>query len=148
MYDLLRDGVISIQALDGAADNETLTGSGVDMLDGSFNSVLFAAGGVKGAELEFNIKVFAAAGPTFANEIELDGSDTDFEADVYTDGVVAVQVHNPQQRYLRPKIVVPNVQTGIPIFCVAIRYNSQYKPADAGDATLVSLVSPVEVVAG
>jgi hypothetical protein len=58
MYSILKNTKISIQSLK-AADNETLTGAGVDML--GFDSVCFIPVALKGEALSFSIKAQQAA---------------------------------------------------------------------------------------
>jgi hypothetical protein len=53
-----------------------------------------------------------------------------------------VEVRNPQERYVRPAIVCPNVGTARAISCVSIRYGKQYLPETNSDGELH--VAPAE----
>lgn len=125
MHNLSLDGYQTVQALK-SADNETLTGSGVDML--GYESVMFLVGALHGEELTFTIKVQQDSDSEFGTAADLEGTSDTFTTDVYTDGLCSSDIHQPQERYVRPVITVPDAVSAKSVFCVAIQYNAKYKP--------------------
>ena len=125
MKSIFRDAVISIQALK-SADNETLTGTGVDMQ--GFRSVIFVVGALKGEVLSFSMKAASAAESDYSDAADLAGTSQTFATAVATDGLAALEVHEPPERYVRPVITVPNATAATPTFCIAIKFNADLKP--------------------
>lgn len=139
MHNLALEGYCTIQALK-AADNETLNGSGVDML--GYESVMFIVGALKGEELTFSMKAQQDTASDFGTAADLAGTANSFVTDAYTDGLAILDIHQPQERYVRPVITVPNAATAKATFCVAIQYNPKNKPVANEDYEIH--VSPAE----
>lgn len=138
MFSLIRNAKVAIQALK-AADNETLTGSGVDMQ--GFDSVAFIVGALKGEALDFSIKAQQDTVSTFATAADLAGTATAFSTTIPADSLTVLEVHQPGERYVRPIITVPNAAAATPTFCVSVLFNAKDKPqTNAGELH----VSPAE----
>lgn len=139
MINVLNDSKITIQALK-AADNETLTGEGVDML--GYGSVTFVVGALKGEALDFSIKAQQDSASTFAAAADLLGTAKAFSTTIAADGQAEVEVVHPQERYVRPLITVPNATAATPVFCIAIQTDPKYAPVTNTNAEIH--VSPAE----
>jgi len=138
MKSILKDTVISIQALK-AADNETLTGSGVDMQ--GFEAVAFIAGALEGEALGFSIKAQQAAASDYSDAADLAGTSVAFTTSVGAKGLTTLEIVQPNERYVRPLVTVPDAAVATPTFCLAI----QFKAADVPQANAGELhVSPLE----
>lgn len=125
MFNLKEEGVVTIQALK-AADNESLTGTGVDML--GYKSVLFVAGSLKGEALNFTMKAQQASASNFSSAADLEDSKVEFSTTESADALAMLDVRQPKERYVRPVVAVPDAAAATPTFCIAIRYNAKYKP--------------------
>ena len=141
MHNLARAGYATIQALK-SADNETLTGSGVDML--GYESVIFYVGALYGEALTFSMKVQQDSDSAFGTAADLLGTANAFTTGACTgdNGLSMVDIHQPQERYVRPVITVPNAQSAKPTFCLAIQYNPKNLPVTNLDYEVH--VSPAE----
>lgn len=138
MFSLLKNTKISIQSLK-AADNETLTGSGVDML--GFDSVIFIPVALKGEALNFTIKAQQAAASDYSDAADLAGTSVAFSTAIGTDGLSGLEIHQPNERYVRPVTVVPNAAAATPTAVLAIQFNAKDVPqSNAGEL----FVSPAE----
>lgn len=125
MQNLSRNGYVTIQALK-AADNENIAGSGVDML--GYDSVEFITGCLKGEELTVTVKAQQDTDSAFGTAADLEGTSDTFTTDLYTDGLAILDIHKPQERYVRPYIAMPNADAAKSLFCIAIQYNPKYRP--------------------
>ena len=125
MDNLSKTAVVSIEALK-AADDEALTGAGVDMA--GFDSVMFVVGALEGEALNFSIKVQQDVVSNFATAADLAGTATAFSTTVGAKGLAVVEVRQPAKRYVRAVITAPNAGAATPTFCVAIKYNGRTLP--------------------
>ena len=125
MFNLIKEGVVSIQALK-AADDETLTGTGVDML--GYESVEFIAGALKGEALDFAMKAQQDSASNYGSAADLADTEVEFSTTVGADALALLDIHQPKERYVRPVITVPDASAATPTFCIAIRYNAKNKP--------------------
>jgi hypothetical protein len=138
MYSILKNTKISIQSLK-AADNETLTGAGVDML--GFDSVCFIPVALKGEALSFSIKAQQAAVSDYSDAADLLGTSVAFTTAIGTDGLSGLEIHTPNERYVRPLVVVPNATAATPTAVLAIQFNAKEIPqTNAGEVH----ISPAE----
>lgn len=138
MYSILKNCKLSIQSLK-AADNETLTGVGVDML--GFDSVCFVPMALKGEALNFTIKAQQAAVSDYSDAADLLDTSVAFSTAVGTDGLSGLEIHQPNERYVRPLVAVPNATAATPTAVLAIQFNAKEIPqTNAGELH----VSPVE----
>jgi len=132
MINLSKDALISVEALK-AADNETLTGAGVDMA--GFDSVCFHVCALKGEALDFSIKAQQAAESDFSDAADLEGTSVAFSTTVEADGQAMLDIHRPSERYVRALVTVPDATNPTLTSCIAIRYNAR-EPATNDNAEL------------
>lgn len=128
------------QLLDTDADNETLYGSGVDMND--YAGVAFFAIAGKGEAGSFTLKVQQDSASGYGTAADLAGTAKTFTTATGTDGFAFVEVVNPQERYVRPALVVPNLSAAKSVAIFAIRYGARYLPETNSDGELH--VAPAE----
>lgn len=142
MFSILKDSVVSVQTYK-AADNEALTGSGVDMK--GFRAVAFIVGAAGGEDFStWSIKAQQDTDSAYGTAADLVGTATAFStvASPSTDGVAILEIVEPKERYVRPVITVPNVSTAKITFCIAVRYGAEDLPTT--NATGELHVSPAE----
>lgn len=125
MDNLSKTAVVSIEALKDA-DNEALTGAGVDMA--GFDSVMFVVGALEGEALNFSIKAQQAAVSDFSDAADLAGTATAFATTIPAKGLAVLEIRQPAERYVRAVVTVPNATAATPTFCVAIKYNGRTLP--------------------
>lgn len=142
MFSIYKDSVVSIQTYKGTADNESLTGAGVDMK--GFRAVAFIVGAAGGETFStWSIKAQQDSDSGFGTAADLVGTATAFAtADTPTDGLAILEIVEPKERYVRPIITVPNVSTAKNVFCIAIKYGAEVLPTT--NATGEQHVSPAE----
>jgi hypothetical protein len=142
MFSILKDSVVSVQTYK-SADNEALTGSGVDMK--GFRSVAFIVGAAGGEDFStWSVKAQQDTDSAFGTAADLLGTATAFAtvASPSTDGVAVLEIREPTERYVRPVITVPNLSTAQVTFCIAIRYGADNLPTT--NVTGELHVSPAE----
>lgn len=142
MFSILKDSVVSVQTYK-SADNEALTGSGVDMK--GFRAVAFIVGAAGGEDFStWSIKAQQDTDSAYGTAADLVGTATAFAtvASPSTDGVAILEIVEPKERYVRPVITVPNVSTAKITFCIAVRYGAEDLPTT--NATGELHVSPAE----
>src|SRR5574341_1292212 len=124
-----------------AADNETLTGVHVDMSDAQ--GVMFIALVAKG-ETVAGYKLYAQQGALVGDTdmADLAGSAVSFSSNVSADVIRVLDIYNPQEQYVRPKIDVPNMTAATPVFVIAVKYQLRIEPSALN--TGKSLISPSE----
>jgi len=138
MDSILKDTTIAIEALK-AADNETLTGTGVDMQ--GYDAVAFVVGALQAEALNFTIKAQQDSDPAFGTAADLLGTSVAFATGIATDGLTTLEIVQPNERYVRPIIAVPNANAATPTFCISIRLKAKDVPkANDGELHL----SPAE----
>jgi len=119
------DGKVAIEALK-SADNETLTGTGVDM--SGYDVVEFIVGALEGEALSFSIKAQQAAVSDFSDAADLAGTAKAFATTLSAKGLAVLSIVKPQERYVRPVITVPNAASATPTFCVSVRHTARVSP--------------------
>lgn len=125
---IYHDAVVSVQVMKNA-DNETLTGVGVDML--GYDGVCFIASALKGEALDFAIKAQQAAVSDYSDAADLAGTSVTFSTTVGADAVAVLEIHNPLERYVRPIVTVPNATAATATSCIAIKYRGKTRPESA-----------------
>lgn len=125
MRSIFYDGKVSIQALK-AADDETLNGATLDMK--GFDKVTFIAGALKGEALDFSIKAQQGAASNLSDAADLEGTSVTFSPTVGADALTVLELVNPQERYVRAVITVPDAAAATPTFCVAIQHKASTRP--------------------
>jgi hypothetical protein len=138
--DFFSDTQPDIQKVDLDADNETLYGAGVDMT--GYEGVAFFLTVSKGEAANFTLKAQQDTASGFGTAADLAGTAKTVAIATATDGFGFIDIKNPQERYVRPAIVCPNVGTPRAISCVSIRYGKQYLPETNADGELH--VAPAE----
>lgn len=140
MQSILQDTVVSIQVYT-AADNEPLTGVGVDMK--GFSGVAFIVGAAGGEDFAtWSIKAQHDDASGFGTAADIAGSAVAFAtvASPSTDGLAVLEIVEPIKRYVRPVITAPNVSTAKITFCVAVKWGPKNRPTS--NATGELHVSP------
>ncbi len=125
MFSIFRDSKVSVQALK-SADNESLTGTGVDMK--GFDSVTFVVCALEGEALDFSIKAQQAAVSDFTGAADLAGTAKAFSTTISAKGLAVLEIVQPLERYVRPVITVPNANTATPTCCLAFQFNAKELP--------------------
>lgn len=125
MENLSKSTLITIETLKDA-DNETLTGAGVDMA--GYDNVTFVVGALEGEALSFSIKAQQAAASDFSDAADLAGTAVAFSTTVGAKGLAVLEIRQPAERYLRAVVTVPNATAATPTFCIAIRHNPRTLP--------------------
>lgn len=120
-----------LQKVDIDADNETLYGAGVDM--SGYEGVIFFCTVSKGEAANFSLKVQQDTASNFGSAADLEGTAKTIAIATSTDGFGFVDVKNPQERYVRPALVCPNVGTARSISIISIRYGAKYLPETNSD---------------
>lgn len=142
MFSILHDTAVSIQVYK-SADNESLTGAGVDMK--GYRAVAFIVGAAGGEDFStWAIKAQQDSASGFGTAADLAGSSKTFStvASPSTDGLAILEIVEPTERYVRPIITVPNASSAKITFCVAIRYGAEELPVSGNVGELH--VSPAE----
>ena len=136
-------GVIP-QAIEPAADNEDITGAGVDM-QGYQGGVMFIAYAEGGEALDFSLAVEAGDKSDFSDATDLIDPDTGVAAAATfsttadpLDGHACLEGIRPRQRYLRPVLTVPNANTAKAVAIIAILTDPYHAPVDNEGIALVS----------
>lgn len=122
---IYNDAKVSIQALKADADNETLTGSGVDMA--GYDVVEFIFGIKEGDAANHSIKAQQDTASNFGTATDLAGTATTVAATVSAAGLGVLTIVKPQERYVRPIVTIANI-TAVPAFCVAIQHTARVSP--------------------
>lgn len=125
---IFHDTVVSYQIAKNA-DNESLTGAGVDMK--GKKGVCFIACAIKGEILDFSIKAQQDTDSAYGTAADLLGTSVTFSTEVAVDAVVVLEIIDPLERYIRPVITVPDAAAPTATACIAIAYGGQYKPESA-----------------
>ena len=138
MYSIFRNAKVNLCALK-SADNETLTGSTLDMK--GYDSVAFIVGALKGEALNFSIKAQQDSDSAMGTPADLLGTSVAFATAVGTDGLTTLEIVQPQERYVRGLVTVPNATAATPTFLMALQFNAKDLPV-SNDGELH--ISPAE----
>ena len=136
MLSILNDTKGVVVTLDNSADNETLVGTAVDMQ--GFDSVCFTTMVQLGEELELSIKAQQGSDAACSDAADLEGSGETFTTDAYTNGLHYLEVHHPQERYVRPSITVPDASAAKAVVCLAQLFNAIDYPVGVNDGKLLT----------
>lgn len=139
MRNLAEFAELSVQVI-AVADNETLTGVGVDMFDRQ--SVVFVAGTLKGEALTLTLSAQQATDAAFSDAAALAVSQT-YATTEAADGIAILEIRDPLERYVRPQITVPNAGTARATFCLGILYGARYLPS-SGNSNATFASGPAE----
>lgn len=117
---------LTAEAAKGAADNETLTGTGVDMSD--YAGVAFVLVAEAGEALNFSIKAQEAALSDFSDAADLAGTATTIATTVGAAGIGMLEIYRPLKRYVRAVVTVPNATAAKGVAVAAIRHSPAKMP--------------------
>ena len=90
---VLEDMQPDLSLISNIADNETLTGAGVDML--GYQGVVFFASALKGEIKTYGLKAQQDTDVAFGSAQDLAGSNVAFATGTSTDGFAFLEIHNP-----------------------------------------------------
>ena len=128
------------QLIDVDADNETLYGAGVDM-EGR-EGVMFACLIRRGEEATFTLKAQQDSASGFGTAADLKDTGKSIAISTGSDGFGFIEIKNPQERYVRPALVCPNVGAAKSVAIFAVSYGKKYLPETNSDGELH--VAPIE----
>lgn len=137
---IFEDTQPDIQAVKIDGDNETITGTGVDML--GYQGVVFIVTAGKGEAGNLSIKAQQDSAANYGTAADLLGTSVAFSTAIGTDGFAFLEIAKPSKRYVRPVVTVPNLTTPCPISVVAIRYGKNWHPETNADGEVH--VTPAE----
>mgnify|MGYP000877447474 CR=1 FL=1 len=123
---IYHDTKLTVLAVKVDADNETITGAGVDM--SGFEGVAFVAVIGKGEVVTHSLKAQQDADSAFGTAADLAGTATAFATAVAADGMAVLDIYQPQERYVRPVLTVGNFGTARPAMILAIQYGAKVMP--------------------
>lgn len=110
------------------ADNELLTGATIDMKGYEDIAFIAACGAIEAGDV-YTMKVQSGAQSTMGDAADLLGSGLGFTMSTSTFGEAIVDIHNPQERYVRACLEVPNLTSTVaPVTVIAIQYNPRVIP--------------------
>ena len=113
------------------ADNATYAGTGVDM--NGYQGVVFIAMGRQQEAATWSIKAQQDSASTYASAADLYNTSVNMVVGTEANGFVFVEVQNPEERYVRPVITVPNLSTPTGLAVFSIRYGKDYRPETNSD---------------
>ena len=128
VYHDLKVSVIDIRD----ADDETITPtSGVDMQ--GYEGVAFVVVVDGGEEVAgYSIKAQQDTASDFSvDAADLEDTSISFSSHATDEIVRVLDIYQPQERYVRPVVVVPDMSTATPVAIIAIQYGAREKPTDA-----------------
>ena len=139
---LSKYGSINVQVAKGTADNEDLTGAGFDMT--GYSGVMFIAGMMSGEAGTISLKAQQAGSANFGDAADLVGTATTAVAGTAATGYACaiLEIVDPQERYVRPILTVPNLNTANAAWVIGIAYGPDILPVSNSNAELH--VSPAE----
>lgn len=122
---IYHDTLVAVEALKADADNETLTGEGVDME--GFEGVAFILVAGLGEVASWSIKAQQDSDSAFGTAADLAGTATTVATAVATNAIGILDIYQPQERYVRPIVTVPNI-SAVAAAVISIRYGARVMP--------------------
>jgi hypothetical protein len=122
---IYHDTRVAVMSLKADADNETLTGAGVDMQ--GYEGVAFILVAGQGEVASWSIKAQQDSDAAFGTAADMEGTATTVATAVATDAIGVLDIYQPQERYVRPIVTVPNI-TAVPAAVIAIKYQPREMP--------------------
>lgn len=116
------------------ADNATVTGTGVDML--GYQGVVFIATARQGEAATWTLKAQQDTTSAFSTAADLVGTGVSMTVGTESDGFAFVEIVQPQERYVRSAVVVPNITTATGLVVTAIRYGKNWRPETNSDGEI------------
>ncbi len=123
---IYHDTAVAVEVTKVDADNEVVTGAGVDM--SGFEGVAFIAVVGKGEVAAHSLKAQQDTDSAFGTAADLAGTAKAFSSAVAADGIAVLDIYQPQERYVRPLLTVANVGTARPAMIISIRYGARISP--------------------
>ena len=124
---IYHDTLVSVITTKVDADDEVITPSaGVDMT--GFDGVAFVCVAGKGEVGSLSMKAQQDTDSAFGTAADLEGTATSFATAVAADGICVLDIYQPQERYVRPVLTVPDFSTARPISIIAIQYGAREMP--------------------
>jgi hypothetical protein len=137
LFSFITDAKISLEILDGAGDNETIYGTGVDMA--KYKHVVFIGAVLKGEIMANSMKVQQDSDSAFGTAADLLGTSVSLATTASADALAMVEVKNVQKRYVRPALIIANWTTPTPVCVIGIRWGrTQYPDTNTGSESHVA----------
>ena len=133
-FDVYEDAQPELELVLANADNTTYYGTGVDML--GYQGVVFFACAKKGEIMTYGLKAQQDSDAAWGTVQDLNDSNVAFATAVATDGFAFLDIKNPDERYVRPALVVPNVVTPNSVAIISMRYGKSTLPETNADGEL------------
>jgi hypothetical protein len=83
---------------------------------------------LKGEALNFTIKAQQGAAANMSDAADLAGTSVAFTTAVGADGQASLEIINPQERYVRAVVAVPDAAAATPVACIAVLHGSDVLP--------------------
>ena len=127
MRNLLSGAKVSVQAFKGTANNETLTGAGVDMA--GYESVVFIGIVQSGKAGTITMKAAQDTDAAYGTAADLLGTSVSTIAGTAATayGTAMLEIQGPRERYVRPVMTVPDMGTAA-CTILAIQFSADYLP--------------------
>jgi hypothetical protein len=122
---IYHDTLLAVEALKADADDETLTGAGVDMQ--GFEGVAFILVAGLGEVAAWSMKAQQDTDSAFGTASDLEGTATALATAVATNAIAVLDIYQPRERYVRPVVAVPNI-TAVAAVVISVRYGARTMP--------------------
>lgn len=123
---IYEDVLIEPVAIDGAADNETITSAEVDMQ--GFEGVAFVVTIDGGQAIAWSMKAQQDTVTGMGSAADLEGTAMSFTESATVQIVRVLDIKQPQERFVRVVLTVPNVDTATAVAILAMKYGAAVKP--------------------
>ena len=131
---------MDLSVIDIAADNETITGTILDMQ--GYQGVVFIVSANRAEAANFTIKAQQDTAVGMGSAADLVGTSVAFSTAIGADGFAFLEVVRPLERYVRPAVVVPDLTTPCALSVISIRYGKDTTPETNADGEIH--VEPIE----
>lgn len=125
LHSIYHDVKLAIEVMKDNADNETLTGAGVDML--GYEGVAFVLQAEEGEIASLSMKAQQDTDVAFGTAADLLGTATACATTVAARGLAVLDIYQPKERYVRPIVTVPD-WTAKAVSVLSIRYGGRIRP--------------------
>lgn len=125
MRSIYEDALVAVEEIQ-TGDNESLTGAGVDMQ--GFDAVAFIVAAEGGEADDFAIKAQQDTASGFGTAADLAGTSVSFSTTTGADAYAILEIIQPQERYVRPVVTVPDLTAAKSVSIISIRYKAKDRP--------------------
>ena len=126
MKNIFHDCLVTVELIEADADNASYSGAGVDMQGFEGVAFILAFGDTESGG--YTIKAQQDTTSGFGTAADLEGPSI-LCTTVTTGNLVEVlDIYQPQERYVRAVVAVPNLTTAQEAAIIAIRYGAHEKP--------------------